>query len=215
MTEIWLVRHGETPWNVEKRIQGWEDIPLNENGEKQAYALGEYLARTHSTDQKIDAVYASDLQRAHRTAKIASEPIGLEPILHKGLRERHFGVLQNLLYDEMDQHQPVAAMAWRSRNPTAIVEGGETLEFFHHRVITAINEIAANHPNQVVLVVSHGGAFDIVWRYANQVGLSEPRQASLLNASINRVHVANDGWKMLEWGRVDHLNKPAGEDLSA
>ena len=213
MTEIWLVRHGETSWNVERRIQGWEDIPLNITGEQQAAALGNYLAKIQSQSKTIHAVYASDLQRAQHTAHIAALPLGLSPILHQPLRERHFGVLQNLLYDEMDQYQPVAAKAWRSRESHANLEGGETLQAFHHRVINTLEEIAAKHPEQVVLVVSHGGALDIAWRQANQVSLSEPRQASLLNASINRIQVSPEGWSMLEWGRVTHLNTATGDEI--
>ena len=88
MTEVWIVRHGETPWNVERRVQGWEDIPLNGTGVGQAQALGRHLAHLRTAGTEFDAIYSSDLKRAHQTATIASESLGLEPRLEPGMRER-------------------------------------------------------------------------------------------------------------------------------
>ena len=213
MTEIWLVRHGETPWNAERRVQGWEDIDLNETGVEQARALGRYIKKLTQAGQRLDAVYTSDLKRAHATAQTVAREVGLPLNIHKGVRERHFGVLQGLVYDEMDARAPEAAAIWRARDPNAELPGGESLGFFYARVVEAINEIAARHVGQCVMVVSHGGAMDIVWRHANQVSLQAPRQAPLLNASLNRLNVSPEGWSVIRWGDVDHLANGTQNDV--
>ena len=214
MTEIWLVRHGETPWNAERRVQGWEDISLNETGVEQARALGRHIKNLTQAGQRLDAVYTSDLKRAHATAQTVADEVGLPLNIHKGVRERHFGVLQGLVYDEMDAHAPEAAAIWRARDPNAELPGGESLGFFYARVVEAINEIAARHVGQRVMVVSHGGAMDIVWRHANQVSLQAPRQAPLLNASLNRLNVSPQGWSVIRWGDVDHLATGTQNDVT-
>ena len=214
MTEIWLVRHGETPWNAERRVQGWEDIDLNETGVEQARALGRHIKKLTQAGQRLDAVYTSDLKRAHSTAQTVAREVGLPVNIHKGVRERHFGVLQGLVYDEMDAHAPEAAAIWRARDPNAELPGGESLGFFYARVVEAINEIAARHVGQCVMVVSHGGAMDIIWRHANQVSLQAPRQAPLLNASLNRLNVSPQGWSVIRWGDVDHLANGTQNDVT-
>jgi probable phosphoglycerate mutase len=215
MTEIWVVRHGETPWNVVRRVQGWEDIPLNEKGIAQAQALGKHLETLKATGDGVDAIYTSDLKRAHHTASILADSLGLTLNVEPGVRERHFGVLQGLIYGEMDQHAPEAAKVWRSRDPDAGLPGGESLGFFHRRVVQAIDDIAAKHLGQRVMVVSHGGAMDIIWRHATQVSLRVPREAPLLNASLNRLSVSKDGWKLINWGDVRHLEHGASNDITS
>lgn len=214
MTEIWLVRHGETPWNAERRVQGWEDIGLNQTGIEQARALGLHIKKLTQAGQPLDAIYTSDLKRAHATAQTVATEVNLPLNIHPGVRERHFGVLQGLVYDEMDAHAPEAAAVWRSRDPNAELPGGESLGFFHNRVVRAIDEIAARHLGQRVMVVSHGGAMDIIWRHANQVSLQVPRQAPLLNASLNRLKVSPQGWSVIRWGDVDHLADGTQNDVT-
>lgn len=214
MTEIWLVRHGETPWNAVNRVQGWEDIPLNENGIEQAQALARHMKRLSDTGEKLNAIYSSDLKRAHHTASIVAESIGLPLIVEPGIRERHFGVLQGLIYNEMEQHQPEAYRIWRSRDPDLDMPEGESLGFFHHRVVNAINSLAVKHPDERIMVVSHGGAMDIIWRHASQVSLQADRKAPLLNASLNRLSVSPDAWKIISWGEVEHLGDASKNDVT-
>ncbi len=213
MTEIWVVRHGETPWNTVRRVQGWEDTELNENGVSQARALGLHLSQNIQASQPIDAIYTSDLKRAHQTARIIADSIGLVPKIESGVRERHFGVLQGLIFHTMAEHQPEAAKVWQSRDPDAELSGGETLGAFHRRVINAIDEIAARHVGQRVMVVSHGGAMDIIWRHASQVSLQATREAPLLNASLNRIEVSPSGWKIIDWGDVSHLQQVSKDEI--
>ena len=214
MTEIWLVRHGETPWNVESRVQGWEDIGLNEHGIEQAHSLARHMKRLNDSGTRLDAIYSSDLKRAQHTASIVAESIGLPLALEPGIRERHFGVLQGLIYSEMEQHQPEAYRIWRSRDPDLEMPEGESLGFFHRRVVGAMNNLAVKHPGERIMVVSHGGAMDIIWRHASQVGLQADRKAPLLNASLNRLSVSPESWKILGWGEVDHLGQDSQNDVT-
>lgn len=207
MTEIWLVRHGETPWNAERRVQGWEDVPLNDTGIGQAQALGRHLAQLRDAGTAIDAIYSSDLKRAHQTARIVAESLGLEPRLESGVRERHYGVLQGLIFNAMQEHQPEATAIWQSREPEAALPGGESLGAFHRRVVSAVDAIARRHPGERIMVVSHGGAMDIIWRHAHNIDLRAPRAAPLLNASINRLTVGPQGWNIIAWGEVSHLDR--------
>jgi broad specificity phosphatase PhoE len=144
VTTILLTRHGETDWNAEGRVQGHTDRPLNETGLAQARRLAGELA-----DERIDAVYASDLARALDTARLVAEPHGLPVVAITDLRERNFGSWEGLLDQEILERFPQAH--------TGPWGDDETPEELEERVLRALHMIAANHPDGRVLVVSHGG----------------------------------------------------------
>jgi len=212
MTEIWFIRHGETDWNLARRLQGWQDTPLNPQGITQAARVAARL-REEAEDAPFAAVYSSDLQRAHHTAVPAAEALGLRVRPEPGLRERGFGVLEGLNMDELDTLAPQAAAAWKSRDPLRALEGGETLGQFRARVVAAAEDIALRHPGERVLAFTHGGVLDVVWREASGLPLNAPRDALLLNASINRVGLDGGRWHMLAWGDVAHMAERARDDI--
>ena len=144
MTTILLARHGETDWNLERRVQGHADRPLNETGRAQARALADALA-----GEQLDAVYSSDLVRAHRTARAVAERHGLEVTVVPDLREKHFGTWEGLTDEEVLRRFSEARRGqWGD---------GETAEEMAGRVLEALRRIARAHPGGRVLVVSHGG----------------------------------------------------------
>ncbi len=152
MTEILFVRHGETDWNVERRVQGHSDRPLNDTGTAQALALAEELQH-----EQLDAIYASDLARALETARAVADRHGMKVEVLPALREKNFGTWEGLLDTEI-----------RERFPEA--DGGpwgdaETTPEVSERVLTALHEIAARHPGGRVLVVSHGGPLRATLRH--------------------------------------------------
>jgi probable phosphoglycerate mutase len=129
-----------------------------------------------------------------------------------GIRERNFGVLEGLRYDTLDQDAPEAAAAWKSREPDRALEGGDTLGEFRDRVVAAVNAIARRHPDERVLAVTHGGALDIIWRQASGTPLDAPRRTVMHNAGINRVQVGADGWTVIDWGDISHMDS-ARDDI--
>ncbi|MGE8659712.1 MAG: histidine phosphatase family protein [Achromobacter sp.] len=212
MTEIWFIRHGETDWNRQRRLQGWQDIPLNEFGRNQAGLLASRL-REEARSTPIDAIYSSDLQRAHATAAPVSEQLDLRVRVEPGIRERGFGVLEGLDLERIDVLAPEAASAWRSRDPLRALDGGETLGQFQSRVISTVDDIAGRHEGERILMFTHGGVLDIIWRHASGVPLNAPRDAALLNVSINRVGVRGRQWQVLDWGDVSHVAAEVGDDV--
>lgn len=210
MTEIWFIRHGETAWNHEGRLQGWQDIELNTTGREQAAQLA---ARMATVDPTFEALYSSDLQRAHITAEPISAELGLRIRTEPGLRERGFGVLEGLDLARIDELAPEAAAARKSRDPLRPIEGGESLGQFQARVISTINDLAQRHVNEHILAVTHGGVLDIIWRHASGVPLDGPRPVPLLNASINRIGIDGRQWQVLEWGNIVHLDAESASDI--
>jgi broad specificity phosphatase PhoE len=145
VTTILLVRHGETDWNMERRVQGHSDTPLNDNGRAQALALAESL-----DEVQLDAVYASDLARAAATAQVVADRKGLDVWLLPELRERHFGTWEGLTDTEIHERFPeVVKTGWWG--------DGETKEEMRERVLAGLHRIAEEHPDGRVLVVTHGG----------------------------------------------------------
>lgn len=152
-TTLTVVRHGETDWNRDRRIQGQTDIPLNETGHLQAVAL-----RSALEDVLLDAVYASDLERAWRTAVVVAAPRGLTVQRRAGLREKDFGTWEGLTDSEV-----------RTRFPDAVPGSwgdGETADELARRVLGVVDEIVEAHPGGSVLIVSHGGAIRALYRHA-------------------------------------------------
>lgn len=150
-TELWLVRHGQTDWNLEGRYQGQSDVPLNQTGRRQACLLCERLAGT-----SFDAIYSSDLQRAAETARAAAQCLGLQVTLDPRLREINQGEWEGRLIADI-RRRYADEFAFRKVDPlTARAPGGESVMEVAARLAAAADDIAAAHPGQRVLVVSHG-----------------------------------------------------------
>jgi broad specificity phosphatase PhoE len=137
VTVLLLVRHGETDWNAEGRLQGHTDTPLNDYGRRQAASLAEQLA-----GDGIAAIYASDLSRARETAEIVGGRIGLPVSVEPDLREKNWGSWEGLTPTERD----------------AVEYVGESTEAHRERTLRALLAIAERHPEERVLVVTHGGS---------------------------------------------------------
>ncbi|QHE84201.1 histidine phosphatase family protein [Hydrogenophaga sp. BPS33] len=207
VTRILAVRHGETAWNVDGRIQGHTDIALNEKGRWQAEQLALALR-----DEPIAAVYASDLGRAFDTAQAVGRLKGLEVAPHKGLRERHFGRFEGLSWAELERRWPAEALAWRKRMPDFAPAGGESLEQLQRRIIPTVLDLASRHPGEQVLLVAHGGVMDILYRAATRLELTAPRSWELPNAAINRLLWSPEGLTLVGWADTLHLQSEASLD---
>ena len=204
VTQLVLVRHGETAWNRETRIQGHTDIPLSELGLWQAEQVGRALA-----DEGLHAVYSSDLLRAADTARAIARHAALPLQLDVGLRERHFGRFEGLTHDEIMARHPEEGRRWRERDPAYGPEGGEVLAAFYDRVITTGKRLAALHPGQTVALVAHGGVLDCFYRAATHVGLEAPRSWKITNASVNRLLLSEEGFSLVGWADTRHLDDAA------
>ena len=210
-TRILAIRHGETAWNVDTRLQGHLDIPLNDVGLRQAQHLAQALAQR----DPIDAIYASDLSRAHTTAQTIAQTVGLNVNTHVGLRERHFGAFQGRTFAEVEVELPEHALHWRKRTPDWVPpEGGESLLTLHERIVNTVNEVAARHPGQQIVMVAHGGVLDILYRAATHLDLQAPRTWALTNTAVNRLLWTPQGLSLVGWGDTSHL-EAMGQDESS
>jgi probable phosphoglycerate mutase len=205
-TRFCLVRHGETDWNGEKRIQGQIDIDLNARGEAQARAVAEGL---HG--QSFAAIYSSDLLRAWHTARIAAGGLGRAVSPAPTLRERHFGVLQGVTASEAREHLPHAHHHHQARTPDYDFDSGESLIAFAARVMCGLDALAERHPGQSVLAFTHGGVLDIAYRAATGRALNVPRDFTLPNAALNWLERDDAGWRLISWADCRHLDRALDE----
>jgi probable phosphoglycerate mutase len=201
LTRIIAIRHGETAWNVDTRIQGQLDIPLNERGRWQAQRLAAAVA-----GEGIAAVYASDLARAYETARAVGEGSGREIVTDCGLRERHFGEFEGFTWREIEQRWPAESERWRKRDLDFAPHGGETLRQFYERSVATASRLAATHPGETIAVVAHGGVMDCLYRAASRIDLQAPRSWQLGNASINRLLFTPEGFMLVGWSDSSHLD---------
>ncbi len=162
---ICVTRHGETDWNVSGILQGWIDVPINEQGRRQAREMASSFAAAG-----FAAVWTSPLVRAGETAEIIAADLALPaPSVHEGIRERHFGAIQGVPKSELADLNPLLLQQILRRNPAAEFEEGETMDEFADRVLGAFMDIGAQHPGERVLVVTHGWVMDVVTRHIEGV----------------------------------------------
>jgi probable phosphoglycerate mutase len=187
MTTILLARHGETDWNSERRWQGHADRPLNDVGREQARELAESLAT-----RAIDVVYSSDLIRAHETALIVGARLGLPVEIDTGLREVDVGDWAGRLLTEIEAADPDGFRRWQQGHKAW--NGGESYEEMGERVVAAVLRLAARHPGQTVLIVSHGGSIRACRATAAGLDYAASRVAairSMANCEVAELHVAD------------------------
>ena len=211
-TRIVAVRHGETDWNVDARIQGQLDIALNDKGIWQAQRAARALA-----EESFDAVYSSDLSRASATAQAIADhaPQPLKVQTHIGLRERAFGKFEGQTYTAITEQWPEEARLWRTRDPDFAPAGGENPVQVLARVAQTVNEIASNHLGEQIVLVSHGGVMDMLYRLATQQSVSAPRTWALGNAAINRLLWTPDGLTLVGWSDTRHLDGEQHDEFGA
>ena len=200
MTELILIRHGQTELNRGPFFQGQIDVPLNALGLAQAERLAQRLA-----GERIDALLCSDLLRTRQTADPSSRRLALPAAADAGLREQHFGVFEGLTFDEVAKRHPDAFAGWLRHRPEFEVPGGESVGRFHARVIAALRAIGAAHANRRVAVVTHGGVLDMVWRTANGLPLSGARACPIPNAGLNLLRLDGDAFAIVRWGDDAHV----------
>ena len=206
-TRICLVRHGETAWNAERRLQGHIDIPLNDTGLAQARATAASL-----TSQRFEAAYASDLLRARQTADAIAARCTLQPAIDARLRERHYGVFQALTYDEARVRFPEDYQHFESRDPEFVFPGGgESLRQFAARIHEALHDIATRHQGGTVLVITHGEVLDVAHRLATGKPLETPRDFTIPNAALNWIERDGVDWRLIAWAEQRHLKSALDE----
>ena len=209
VTRILAIRHGETPWNVDTRIQGQLDIELNATGLWQAERLGQALA-----EEPIAAIYSSDLQRALATAQAIGRACQVTVTPEPALRERHFGVLQGQTWREIETHWPEQAARWRGRDPDWHPQGGESLRHLRTRIAACVDRLAGPHVGEQIVWVAHGGVLDALYRLATGLEIQAPRTWVLGNAAINRLLWTPQGLTLVGWGDTQHLDHASPDPTS-
>jgi probable phosphoglycerate mutase len=209
-TRIIAIRHGQTAWNAETRMQGQLDTALDSLGRWQALQLAQALAH-----EPIDLIVSSDLSRAMQTAAPLADARGLRVQAERGLRERCFGVFEGFTYADIARHWPDETLRWRARDAAFAPPRGESLVGFFERCLSVAERLAGEYAGRAVVWVTHGGVLDCLYRAATRVTLDAPRTWTLDNASINRLLHGDQGLMLVGWGDVHHLDTPTVETREA
>ncbi len=200
-TRIIAIRHGETAWNVDTRIQGQLDIGLNAKGRWQAQRVAQALA-----DEPVQAVYSSDLLRAWDTAISIADATRRALQTDQGLRERGFGLFEGKTFAQIEATWPDQALLWRKREPHFAPDGGESLAAFRDRILAVVTRFASQHLGEQIVVVAHGGVMDVLYRAATRQEIQSPRTWDLGNAAINRLLWTPEGLSLVGWSDTRHLD---------
>jgi probable phosphoglycerate mutase len=210
-TRILAIRHGETDWNVDTRIQGHLDVPLNETGQWQA----QRLARALAAQDTIHAIYSSDLLRAHDTARAIADATGTPLSTHPGLRERGFGIFEGKTYVEIECTWPEESVRWRQREPHWAPPGGESLLQVRERITRTLHELATRHAGEQIVLVAHGGIMDQLYRAATGQDLQAPRTWGLTNTAVNRLLWTPLALTLVGWADTSHLMDASLDETTA
>lgn len=211
-TRITAIRHGETPWNRDLRIQGHLDIGLNDIGREQARRLALALAERDT----IDAIYSSDLARARDTAQATANALGASLTLTPALRERCFGEYQGMTFAQVSDTWPQEAERWRKRDPDwRPPGGGESLADLRLRLAKAVDQLAMQHVGQHIALFTHGGVLDMLYRIAAGLGIQDARTWQLSNAAVNRLLWTPEGLSIVGWGDETHLEGASLDESNA
>lgn len=182
MNELWLVRHGQTDWNLERRYQGHSDTPLNAAGLEQAARAAEML-----TGRRYAGIYTSDLQRARITAEIIGRRLGIAIQIDPRLREVNLGAWEGMLVTDIQARYPAEWEARQQDRLHARPPGGESTLDVAARVLPAVDDLVAHHPDGPLILVSHGLALATVLCWAQGLPLENARDMIPDNAQAHRI----------------------------
>ncbi len=204
MTKIWLIRHGQTEWNLAGRYQGQSDIELSAKGVRQAELLAEHLA-IENIDH-IDAVYASDLKRAMKTAACIAKKAGCELQLEPALRELNFGVWEGKTYAAITEQWPEVMHTFFARPDLLVIPEGETFAQLQQRAAKKLEQIARRHAGGSVVIVAHGAIIRTLLAYVLHLPLRYLWSFRQDNTAVNMLHYTDEnGWLVELMNSTAHL----------
>jgi probable phosphoglycerate mutase len=211
MTELIVVRHGETEWNLAARIQGHGDSSLTANGFAQADAIARRLGA-----EPFDLLVSSDLGRAMQTAARIAAVTGHAVLSDARFRERSFGSAEGITYAELRDRFPGAfARHLQDTDPDFQVPEAETRRRFYERIGESFEALAREQDGRRVAVVCHGGVLAALYRHILGIPAPDIVSVSIPNAAYNRVSVDASGWTIEAWGDTAHRDDIGGESAAS
>jgi 2,3-bisphosphoglycerate-dependent phosphoglycerate mutase len=200
MTDLIFIRHGETDWNRQQRFQGQIDVPLNPTGHEQARRLAQALAA-----ERFDLLFSSDLQRARETAQPVQRAHAKPLLAQAALREQSFGVLEGMDVAGIKARHPQLWAHWLRHDADYALPEGESTRQFHARVVSAVRELATAHGDKTLVLVTHGGVLDMLWRTVHGLPLHGARECAIPNTGINRLRWRGGSLEIVRWADDRHL----------
>lgn len=201
MKRLYLIRHGQTDWNIEGRWQGQLDVPLSEVGHKQAQALAEALQ-----DRPIMTIYSSDLIRAVATAQPLAQAKGIEIRWDARLRELHLGVFQGLVHDEIRLKYPAEEQAMEADYMDYVIPQGESRRAMQERAYAIWQEIVAREPGPEIAVFSHGGTIRMLLMKLFPEEMERLTKVRIFNTSVTTIDTDGQTLRLVDLADVAHLD---------
>ena len=198
-TEIILIRHGETEWNSQQRMQGHSNSDLSSVGQAQIQALGQWMKNV-----PFDHIYSSDSLRAKQTAEAITQFSGHELQFDQRLREKNLGVFEGLTSEEARERHPEVFRLFKTAGSKYVIDEGESTQQLQDRALEIVDEIRIKHPEEHVLLVTHGGFIRVVMKHSLGLSLETPTRFLIRNTGVFRL-VWEDKWLVSQMGGVSHL----------
>jgi broad specificity phosphatase PhoE len=204
MTTFYIIRHGQTDWNLQGRWQGKADIPLNDVGRVQAQRLAR---RLFARRIRFDALYSSDLKRAWETAALLSERLGIIPKPLSALREIDVGAWSGLTRSEVRAQFPDLLERFESGEDVRRGGDGETFGQLYDRVVGVVERLIIERPGQTIALVTHGGPARALLLHAarDKIGVL-PRPLHVGNTSLSIIACETHDWRILSVNDMSHLD---------
>ena len=200
-TEIILIRHGETEWNSQKRMQGHSNSDLSEVGRGQIQALGELMKNV-----SFDHIYSSDSLRARQTAEAITQYSGHTLQFDQRIREKNLGVFEGLTSTEAKERHPEIYRLFKTAGANYVIDEGESTQQLLERALEFIEEIRLRHPQERVVMVTHGGVVRVLMKHALGLSIDSPTRFIIKNTGIFGL-IWNENWLVTQMGGVSHLEK--------
>ncbi len=198
-TEIILIRHGETEWNSQQRMQGHSNSDLSSVGQAQIQALGQWMKNI-----PFDLIYSSDSLRAKQTAEAITQFSGHELKIDLRLREKNLGVFEGLTSEEARERHPEVFRLFKTAGSKYVIDEGESTQQLQDRALDIVDETRIKHPEERVLLMTHGGFIRVVMKHSLGLSLETPTRFLVKNTGVFRL-VWEDKWIVSQMGGVSHL----------
>ena len=200
-TEIILIRHGETEWNSQKRMQGHSNSDLSEVGRGQIQALGELMKNV-----SFDHIYSSDSLRTSQTAEAITQYSGHTLQFDQRIREKNLGVFEGLTSTEAKERHPEIYRLFKTAGANYVIDEGESTQQLLERALEFSEEIRLRHPQERVVMVTHGGVVRVLMKHALGLSIDAPTRFIIKNTGIFGL-IWNENWLVTQMGGVYHLEK--------